>query len=95
MKIKVSRFQIDKMLHSLGISYISNGEKIKPNKRYSPYPSSYRNYYQISQCDDLDYLVEIGFAFFKKGEKGWQDCYFITKKGKDYLKQIGYKWKEE
>jgi hypothetical protein len=76
------------MLHALGI------KGTKPFKRYSPYPTSHRNYYQIEQCDIWDKLVKIGFATFQIN--GLDLPYYrVTNIGKKYLKQIGFKWHEE
>lgn len=81
------------MLHALGISHVKS-EYTQPNRRYSPYPTSYRNYYQISNCKDWNSLVDEGLAVYQKGKEYWQDCYFVTDKGKEYLKELGYKWHE-
>ena len=92
MSDKFPEIKIRLMLHTLGISHSKNGDYIQPNKRYSPYPTSYRNYYQTSQDDLCDTLVEAGLVEFVKGNKDWQDFYFITEQGKQYLRKIGYKW---
>lgn len=83
------------MLHALGISHHRNGDYTEPNKRYSPYPTSHRNYYQTSNCEDWNSLVGKNFAVYRKGQESWQDCYFVTDEGKKYLKELGYKWHEE
>jgi hypothetical protein len=81
------------MLHALGIEYRDH-TKVIPNKRYSPYPTSHRNYYQTSNCEDWNILVKLGFATYRKGRESWQDCYFVSLQGKEYLKATGYKWHE-
>ena len=83
------------MLHALGIEYSNRTyAKIKPNKRYSPYPTSYRNYYQIKQCDIWDKLVGIGFATFQVNGLNLP-YYRVTEQGKEYLKMVGFKWHEK
>ena len=82
------------MLHALGISHVES-EYVQPNKRYAPYPTSYRNYYQTSHCDDWNYLVDKGLAVFRSGKQSWQDCYFVSNEGKLHLREIGYKWHEK
>lgn len=81
------------MLHALGISHVRS-EYTQPNKRYSPYPSSYRNYYQTTQCDYWDELVKEGYSTFQVNGLGLP-FYRVTKEGKEYLRSIGYKWHEE
>lgn len=84
------------MLHSLGISHSPIGnDYIQPNKRYSPYPTSYRNYYQISSCDDWDALVKDGYAKFIDADESFRQYYYVTREGKEYLRSLGYKWHEE
>ena len=84
---------ISKMLHALGISHVKS-EYTQPNRRYSPYPKSYRNYYQNEDCEDWDKLVELGYAI--KSESSLNLFYYsVTDEGKDYLRSIGYKWHEE
>jgi len=87
--------EIRVMLHALGIANHNNGDYIQPNKRYSPYPTSYRNYYQVYDCEHWNNLVNKEFAIFRKGNENWQDFYFVTSVGKDYLKSLGYKWHEK
>ncbi len=94
MDKEVAENRVRVMLHALGISY-ANNEDTQPNKRYSPYPTSHRNYYQTSNCEDWNFLVDKGFAIYRKGEASWQDCYFVTEDGKTHLKELGYKWHEE
>ena len=79
------------MLHALGISNLNNGNYVQPFRRYSPYPTSHRNYYQISACEDWDAHVQKGYATFRKGEQSYRDYYFVTEKGKQYLRELGYK----
>lgn len=81
------------MLHAIGISHSSNNDYIKPNKRYSPYPTSNRNYYQIKQCDMWDEWVKLGYASFQINGLNLP-YYRVTEDGKLYLKSIGYKWHE-
>lgn len=92
-KNEFSEKKINVMLHALGISHSPrNSEHIEPNKRYSPYPTSSRNYYQVSSCEIWDELEKDGYAKFFKGKEEWQDCYRVTDDGKFYLKSLGFKW---
>jgi len=86
--------EIRLMLHALGISHHNNGDYIQPNRRYSPYPTSHRNYYQTTDCEDWNNLVSKGLATYRKGKESWQDFYFVTDDGKHCLKTLGYKWHE-
>ena len=79
------------MLHALGISHTRNGDYVQPNKRYRPYPESYRNYYQIEDCEDWNDLVSKGYAEKRESSLNLK-YYFVTSKGKEYLKELGYKW---
>jgi hypothetical protein len=84
---------IRNMLHALGISHSKGGDYYQPNRRYSPYLTSYRNYYQIEDCDVWNSLVEKGYA--KKTVNGLNlTYYFVTDAGKAYLREFGYKWHE-
>jgi hypothetical protein len=85
---------IRNMLHCLGISHSKSNDYVQPNKRYNPYPTSYRNYYQIKQCDIWDELVKEGYATFQVNGLNLP-YYRVTKEGKEYLKSLGYKWHEE
>lgn len=69
------------------------GEYIEPNRRYSPYPTAYRNHYQIDVCSHWDLLVEIGYAV--KGKSIGLNYYSVSEEGKSYLWDEGYKWHEE
>ena len=90
----LTEIQIDNMLHCLGISYTRGNDKVLPNKRYSPYPTSYRNYYQTSDNESWNDLVQKELAI--KTKNGLDLIYyFVTDKGKDHLKEIGYKWHED
>lgn len=84
---------IGKMLHALGISHVKSGDYFQPNKRYNPYPKSYRNYFQVDDDADLNEMVENGYV-----EKTISSLnlpfYYVTSDGKDYLKSLGYKWHE-
>ena len=83
------------MLHALGIEYSNRTyEEILPNKRYCPYPTSNRNYYQTKQCDIWDKLVRMGFATFQINGLNLP-YYRVTTHGKKYLKMIGFKWHEK
>jgi len=93
----MSRFpekEIRVMLHALGISHVKS-EYLQPNKRYSPYPTSHRNYYQVKQCDIWDKFVKKGYAEYRQSEAEWQCFYFVTEKGREYLQSLGYKWHEK
>jgi DNA-binding PadR family transcriptional regulator len=95
-KNKYPEKNIKMMLHCLGISHSpKNNEYIQPNKKYCPYPTSYRNYYQISSCEIWNKLVVNGYAKFHKGQENWQDFYKVTEEGKKLLKTLGYKWHEQ
>ena len=83
------------MLHAMGISHHTNGDYIQPNKRYSPYPTSYRNYYQVKNCELWNELVADGFAEFREGQEGFGNFYFVTLAGKEHLKSMGYKWHDK
>lgn len=85
---------IRNMLHCLGISHTRSNDYVQPNKRYNPYPTSYRNHYQVSQDDEWDKLVELGYATFQVNGLNLP-YYRVTKKGKEYLKSLGYKWHEK
>jgi len=91
---KFPKKKIRIMLHALGISNLNDGNYIQPNEKYSTYPTSYRNHYQISDCPDWNYLVEKGYAKFKKGAEDFWDFYYVTKEGKQFLQDLGYKWQE-
>ena len=94
--MELTEEQIDDMLHALGIDYIrKTGKKIKPNKRYRPMPLSFRNYYQEKDNKSWNELVKQELATCIKSENSWQCVYFVSQKGKDTLKQLGYNWKEE
>ena len=82
---------ISKMLHALGISY-HNDDVLIPNKRYRPYPTSYRNHYQIKIDEDWEEMIKLGYA--DKGTSIDLNYYYVTKEGKEYLKEMGYRWKE-
>lgn len=86
------KIMIDNMLHTLGIEY-TNHTKVLPNKRYSPYPTSHRNHFQISECEEWNRLVELGYATFQINGLNLP-YYRITDSGKVFLKDIGYKWHE-
>ncbi len=90
--IKINKNQIGNMLHALGIKTMRNGEDLQPNRRYSPYPTAYRNHFQTSSSSDWNILVQNGYAIFHKGVESWQDFYKISDDGKDFLKSLGYKW---
>ena len=94
MSDRYLEIKIRQMLNAIGIANAKNGDYIQPNKRYSPYPTSHRNYFQISDCEHWNELVKDGFAIYKKGKESWQDYYFVTIKGKEHLKTLGYKWHE-
>lgn len=85
---------IRNMLHCLGISHTSKNYYVQPNTRYSPYPTTYRNYYQIKQDDEWDRLIALGYATFQTNGLGLA-YYRVTIKGKVYLKSLGYKWHEK
>lgn len=85
---------IRNMLHCLGISHTRSNDYVQPNKRYNPYPTSYRNYYQISQDDEWVKLVELGYATFQVNGLNLP-YYRVTNEGKEYLKSLGYKWHEK
>jgi hypothetical protein len=91
--IEISDSQIYKMKHALGISYSKSGKNTIPNKVYRPKLNSYRNYYQISQCNEWDDLVLKNLAV--KGESIGMNYYFVTSEGIEYLKDLGYKFKKE
>ena len=82
------------MLHCLGISHTRSNDYVQPNKRYNPYPTSYRNYYQIKQCDIWDELVKEGYASFQVNGLNLP-YYRVTKEGEEYLKSLGYKWHDK
>jgi len=86
--------KIQVLLHALGISHIGS-EYIQPNKKYLSYSISYRNYFQDSSDEIWDKHVQDGYAKFVKGSASWQDCYFVTENGKQYLRDLGYKWNDE
>lgn len=90
---KFPREEIRYMLHCLGISHTKNNDYVQPHKRYNPYPTSYRNYYQIKQCNIWDELVKLEYATFQTNGLGLP-YYRVTNKGKEYLKSLGYKWHE-
>lgn len=82
------------MLHALGISHHPRTNNyVQPNTRYNPYPTSYRNYYQIKQCEIWDELVKKEYASKHRNGLGL-DFYVVTSKGKQYLRDLGYKWHE-
>lgn len=85
---------IRNMLHCLGVSHTSTNDYIQPNKRYSPYPTSYRNHYQDKDNLEWKELVEKGYAEYQEGLEDWQCFYRVNEKGKQYLKSLGYKWHE-
>lgn len=91
MKAEFPEKRIHVLLHALGISHVRSNY-IQPNKRYSPYPTSHRNYYQTEKCDIWDKLVKEGFAEYRKSKESWRCVYFVTQRGKEYLKSIGFKW---
>jgi hypothetical protein len=94
MKTIFPEKSIRNMLHCLGISHTRSNDYVQPNKRYNPYPTSYRNYYQISQDDEWDKLVGLGYATFQVNGLNLP-YYRVTKEGKKYLKSLGYKWHEK
>jgi len=84
---------IRNMLHAMGISHSSTNDYVQPNKRYSPYPTSYRNYYQVEECPLWDILVDKGHAI--KDKSLGMGYYYVTEEGKEYLRSLGYKWHEK
>ena len=93
--MEINKEQLEDMLHSLGIEYTSKNIKVEPKKRHNPLPVSCRNYYQQKNNESWNKLVSLGYAEYRKGENEWQCFYFVTQKGKQYLKELGYKWKEK
>jgi hypothetical protein len=91
---KFPQEDIKVMLHALGISHHKNGEYIQPNKRYSPYPTTYRNYYQIDKCEIWEELKNKGFANDSISSLNLH-FYYVTDEGKKHLKSLGYKWHEK
>lgn len=85
---------IGKMLHTLGIQYVKGGDELQPNRRYSPYPTSFRNYFQTDDDSDLNEMVENGYM--EKAISGLNlPFYRVTSAGRDYLRSLGYKWHEQ
>ena len=82
------------LLHALGISHTRNNSYVQPNTRYSPYPTSNRNYFQTTQCNVWDKLVDFGYAKYHKADEAWRCCYSVTDEGKSLLRELGYKWHE-
>lgn len=85
--------QIRKMKHALGISHDHKNNEVVPNKIYRPKLKSYRNHYQIEQCDDWDDLVEKGLA--KKKEAFSLNFYLVTAEGIAHLQELGYRFEKE
>lgn len=85
--------QLRKMKHALGISYDLKNREVVPNKIYRPKLMSYRNHYQIDQCDDWDSLVAKGFA--KKMEAIGMNFYLVTAEGIAHLKELGYQFERD
>lgn len=85
--------EIRHMLHALGISHAKNNSYIQPNRRYCPYPTSHRNYYQIDFCRTWEHLVYLERAV--KGVSLGMNYYSVSEKGKEHLRELGYKWHEE
>lgn len=91
--IQITEEQIQKMKHALGISYDKKNRQVVPNKIYRPKLKSYRNHYQIDQCDDWDDLVSKGFA--KKKEALGMNFYLVAADGIDHLKELGYQFERD
>lgn len=89
----VSQQSIEKMLHALGIQYTKRGKEVEPNKKYNPLPISYRNYYQTALDQDWENLISMGYAV--KGQHCNLNWYCVTSEGKEFLKQLGYRFKVE
>lgn len=90
--ITLSDEQIRKMKHALGISHDKKNREVVPNKIYRPKLISYRNHYQIDQCEDWDGLVTKGFA--KKMEAIGMNFYLVTAEGIAHLKELGYQFEK-
>lgn len=85
--------QIRKMQHALGISHDQKNREVVANKIYRPKLKSYRNHYQIDQCDDWDNLVEKGFAH--KREALGMNFYLVSADGIAHLKELGYQFERD
>ena len=77
-----------KMLHALGISYSKSKKEVQPYKNYRPKLVSERNHYQIWYDEDWEELIKLGYA--TKGIFLNLNCYFVTSKGIEELKRLGY-----
>jgi hypothetical protein len=91
--ITVTEEQIRKMKHALGISHDTTYKQnySVPNKRYRKKLVAYRNYYQIDNDSDWEYLMQNELAdSFMSGKLNY---YIVLDKGMEYLKSIGYDFK--
>lgn len=88
----MTKEQIQKMKHCLGIIWSASRKETEPGKRYRPKVTSYRNFYHINQDDDWDGLVDKGFAV-KDTSSPNLSYYYVTEEGKNELKSIGYIFK--
>ncbi len=87
--LQLTEEQIKKMLHAIGILWNRRkSSEIKPYIRYRPKPIAYRNHSQQELDSDWENLVEIGMA--KKTTAIGLPVYFVTEKGIQYLRDIGY-----
>lgn len=91
--MQLTQEQIQKMKHALGILHDQKNREVIANKIYRPKLKSYRNHYQIDQCNDWDDLVEKGLA--KKRDAFSLNFYLVTTEGIDYLQELGYRFEKE
>ncbi len=90
----INETQISHMLHALGIEYErKSGKLLVPGRRCRPLPIAYRNYYQTSFDKEWQGLIDMDMAW--EDNAIGQHYYMVTQKGIDYLKEIGYLFKEE
>jgi len=75
--------QINDMKHAIGF----DGKRVRRRKYVA-----YRNYYTTSDnSSSWDALVELGLAVkrpFENGIGGNPQCYFVTKKGMEFLERL-------
>lgn len=97
MPYTLSKLEIDRISHSLGISFFQAFISHKKKDKTLP-KEFYRNYYQSGFDETLEGLIEKGFAI-KENVRGLQ-FYYITPSGinlfrKEFSELVNYKPKKE
>ena len=84
----MTKDQIQKMKHCLGIVWSASGKETEPNKTYRTALKSNRNHFQHPKDSDWEDLATKGYA--SRGEAIGTPYYYVTEEGKDALRELGY-----